>query len=200
MKILIILLLLSILGEPSQMMISGHNFSMPSQGTQSDDEIPIVIQCGQVTVQGSEHLTQPELCRFLERVSQSPLDSAARNSDGDSLLNEYHRRGFLEASLNWKEAEKKADASTNTFVLQIHEGPVYLLRRLDMLGNATTRDRVIRRRLALQEGDAFEEDLLELSIKRINELGIFEEFTRENVEVVVNKKKQFVDLTFKVRE
>jgi outer membrane protein assembly factor BamA len=69
-----------------------------------------------------------------------------------------------------------------------------------MMGNENTRDRIIRRRVALQEGTAFDEELLELSIKRINQLGIFEEFTREDVAVRVNKKGHFVDLTFRLRE
>jgi outer membrane protein assembly factor BamA len=68
------------------------------------------------------------------------------------------------------------------------------------MGNENTSDRVIRRRVALQEGTAFDEELLDLSIKRINQLGIFEEFRREDIEVVVSKKGHFVDLTFKLRE
>ncbi len=85
-------------------------------------------------------------------------------------------------------------------VLIIAEGPVYTLRRLDVVGNATTRDNVIRRRVAFKPDDPFDEALLELSIMRINELGLFHEFKREDVVVKVNKKGKFVDLTFNLRE
>lgn len=48
--------------------------------------------------------------------------------------------------------------------------------------------------------NAFDEELLDLSIKRINDLGIFEEFRREDIEIKVNKKGKFVDLRFKLKE
>jgi outer membrane protein assembly factor BamA len=69
-----------------------------------------------------------------------------------------------------------------------------------MIGNENTRDRVIRRRVALDEGWPFDEELLELSIKRINQLGIFEEFRREDVGIRVNSKGHYVDLVFNLKE
>ena len=43
-----------------------------------------------------------------------------------------------------------------------------------MHGNRNARDVVIRRRVVLEEGLPFDEELLVLSITRINQLGIFE--------------------------
>jgi outer membrane protein insertion porin family len=200
MKIMFLLLLLSSLLQPVQQKATTHDLPTLPQEAQSDDDTPKEIQCGQILVRGSEQLTQTEICHLLDGVTKNPLDSESRKSAQTSLIKEYHRRGFLEAALSWNDAEKKADTSTPAVILVLKEGPIYELRRLEMHGNATTRDRVIRRRVALQEGAAFDEELLELSIKRINQLGIFEEFTREDVEVVINKKEHFVDLAFRLRE
>src|SRR5262249_9367204 len=113
---------------------------------------------------------------------------------------EYHRRGFLGVELAWEDAEKGTGISAPAATLTITEGQVYQLHRLEMLGNANTRDNVIRRRAALQEGTTFDEDLLDLSIRRINQLGIFEEFRREDVGVKLNRKQHYVDLVFHLRE
>lgn len=140
-------------------------------------------------------------CAFLDQVSDNLHDSQLRDSLQAQIIKEYHRRGFLEATINWKDVEKpNPSASATTVVLSITEGPVYRLRRLEMMGNAQTRDRVIRRRVVLNEDGPFDEELVELSIKRINELGIFEESKREDIEVKVNKKGKFVDLTFRLKE
>ena len=178
---------------------AGLYFAVP-QDPQSEEEIPDV-QCGRVLVRGSDQLTQSELCRLLDQASQNPSDSTERDSATARVIDEYHRRGFLGVDLAWSEADKGAGISARAAILTITEGQVYRLHRLEMVGNANTRDRVIRRRVSLQEGSSpFDEELLALSIKRVNELGIFEEFKREDVGVKVNNRGHYVDLVFHLRE
>ena len=172
-----------------------------SQDVKQDEQTPIESQCGQIVIRGSEHLTQAELCRFLELDLDTLSNSQARDSVGAKIIKEYNRRGFLDAVLGWKGTENTANpASVTPVVLIITEGSVYRLRRLEFIGNATTRDNVIRRRVAFNPNDAFDEELLDLSIKRINELGLFYEFNREDIEVKVNKKGKYVDVVFNLKE
>ena len=196
MRIMCLLLLLPI-GSAALQTKASSQVTALAASSQSGEETPKQTQCGQVLVRGSEQLTQTELCRMLGGVSHNPLE---RRSIEEEVLKEYYRRGFLDAELRWSEAEKTTDAATPGVIVDVAEGPVYHLRRLEMYGNQNTRDRVIRRRVALQEGAVFDEDLLELSIKRINQLGIFENFTRDDVQVRRSKKGHFVDLTFQLRE
>ena len=58
--------------------------------------------------------------------------------------------------------------------LNVDEGKQFFVRRIDFSGNTTTRDKVIRRELLLDEGDMFNTRLWELSILRLNQLGYFE--------------------------
>ena len=176
-----------------------HNLIFYRRDFQADEPSKI-IRCGAILIRGCEQLTNPELCHFLEGASDNPLDSNFSTLAATGLINEYRRRGFLDASLSWKGVERQAASSTSAMTLKIQEGPIYRLRRLEMVGNRTTHDKVIRRRVAIEEGTPFDEELLELSIRRINRLGIFEEFTRGDVDVAVNRKEHFVDLTFNLRE
>ena len=45
--------------------------------------------------------------------------------------------------------------------------------RITFTGNDTTRDKVIRREVYLNEGEIFNTEALKLSIRRINQLGYF---------------------------
>ena len=51
------------------------------------------------------------------------------------------------------------------------EGKQFFIRRIDFSGNTTTRDKVIRRELLLDEGDMFNSNLWDISILRLNQLG-----------------------------
>ena len=177
---------------------AGDSFAV-RQDPQSEEEIPDV-QCGRVLVRGSDQLTQSELCRLLDQACQNPSDSTERDSATARVIDEYHRRGFLAVDLVWNDVDKGSGISAPVALLTVAEGPVYSVHRLEMHGNRNTRDKVIRRRVPLQEGNTFDEDLLELSIKRVNLLGIFDEFTREDVSVKVNRKEPYVDLVFHLRE
>ncbi|HXI94175.1 MAG TPA: POTRA domain-containing protein [Blastocatellia bacterium] len=199
MRIMCLLLLLPIVCASLQTRPSARHVTALADTSQADEGTP-KTQCGRVLIRGSEQLTEIELCRLLGELSNNPLEPESRKSVEEEILKEYHRRGFLDSGLSWSKAEKTADASAPDVTVDVTEGPVYHLRRLEMIGNENTHDRVIRRRVALQEGAVFDEELLELSIKRINQLGIFEDFTRGDVEVRPNKKGHFVDLTFQLRE
>jgi outer membrane protein insertion porin family len=81
------------------------------------------------------------------------------------------------------------------------EGKQFFVRRIDFTGNTTTRDKVIRRELLVDEGDIFSNRLWELSILRLNQLGYFEVLTSEDaVTVQRNTQNNTVDITLKVKE
>ncbi|HEY6333682.1 MAG TPA: POTRA domain-containing protein [Blastocatellia bacterium] len=171
-----------------------------SQDPDSDEDKPKDIRCGDLLVRGSDQLTQAEVCRMLEGVSGGPFDSDARFQIESALIKEYNARGFLDAAVVWEAPENVPGHSRAAAALLIEEGKVYTVRGMEMLGNKTTRDNIIRRRVALQEGGWFEEDLVALSIRRLNQLGVFEEITRDDVIVQADTKEHFVDIRFMLKE
>lgn len=60
-----------------------------------------------------------------------------------------------------------------TFV--VDEGPRVYIDRINIVGNSTTLDRVIRRELRISEGDAFNRILLDRSRNRVRSLGFFKD-------------------------
>jgi outer membrane protein insertion porin family len=82
------------------------------------------------------------------------------------------------------------------------EGKQFFIRRIDFAGNTTTRDKVIRREILLDEGDMFNTQLWDLSVLRLNQLGYFEIIKKEeSLEGLKrNPQSNTVDITLKVRE
>jgi len=87
------------------------------------------------------------------------------------------------------------------FTMSIDEGKQFFVRRIDFSGNTTTRDKVIRRELLIDEGDMFNQRFWELSILRLNQLGYFEVLKEnESYDLRQDTKNNTVDITLKVKE
>jgi outer membrane protein insertion porin family len=85
--------------------------------------------------------------------------------------------------------------------IDIDEGKQFYVRRIEFQGNTTTRDKVIRRELALEEGQVYNSRLWEFSLLRLNQLGYFNPLkAEEDSEVKQNAKDGTVDLLLKVKE
>ncbi len=85
--------------------------------------------------------------------------------------------------------------------ISVDEGKQFFVRRIDFAGNTTTRDKVIRRELLIDEGDMYSTKLWELTILRLNQLGYFETLKEEEA-ATINRdtKNNTVDITLKVKE
>ena len=85
--------------------------------------------------------------------------------------------------------------------IDLDEGKQFYVRRIEFQGNTTTRDKVIRRELALEEGQIYNGNLWELSLLRLNQLQYFEPLKPEqDSEIKQNAQDGTVDITLKVKE
>jgi outer membrane protein insertion porin family len=84
--------------------------------------------------------------------------------------------------------------------LQFDQQKQYFVRRITFSGNTTTRDKVIRRELLLDEGQIFNNRLWELSLLRLNQLGYFDKIKPEDAELKRNVKAGTVDINLKLKE
>jgi outer membrane protein insertion porin family len=71
--------------------------------------------------------------------------------------------------------KRNRDTKTVDLVFNLVEGPRVYIERIDIVGNTTTLDYVIRRELALAEGAAFNRILLDRSRNRVRALRFFED-------------------------
>jgi outer membrane protein insertion porin family len=87
--------------------------------------------------------------------------------------------------------------------IDVDEGKQFYVRRIEFQGNTTTRDKVIRREIALEEGNVYDSRRWEVSLLRLNQLGYFDQLKPDDPNVTtrqLDEKNGLVDLTLKVHE
>ena len=72
------------------------------------------------------------------------------------------------------EFTKNREAHTIDVTYDVSEGPRIFVERINISGNDTTVDEVIRREMRLAEGDAFNQDLLKKSEQNLKDLDFFD--------------------------
>lgn len=117
----------------------------------------------------------------------------------EKLQEAYGSQGYFQ----WTGyTERKPDPERKVVDLVIHmeEDKRYYVGRIHFTGNDTTRDKVIRREVYLNEGDVFNTELLKLSIRRINQLGYFKPMEGAPGLGPSPLGEDKLDITFKMQE
>jgi outer membrane protein insertion porin family len=112
----------------------------------------------------------------------------------------YGQYGFIdfvpEPQMEIDDQAKRIDLT-----MKFDEGKQYYVRRIDFSGNTTTRDKVIRRELLIDEGQLFNKRAWEISILRLNQLDYFEKLDADKAaEIKRNTKEGTVDILLKLHE
>ena len=101
-------------------------------------------------------------------------------------------------------APPSGEPPTVDVTMRLQEGEQYLVNRLTFVGNTTTRDNVIRREMRLVEGSVFNTEALKYSVRRLNQLGYFEQINEEDQTAMqvekVPGREDAVDVTVTLRE
>jgi outer membrane protein insertion porin family len=145
--------------------------------------------------------TPEELFPQIFRMKQGDAFSTEKLQKGfEELRKLYGRFGYINFLVE-PEPEPIPGTDKINLTLRFDEGNQFFVRRIDFSGNTTTRDKVIRRELLIDEGDPFNTDLWRLSILRLNQLGYFETLKEtDSVDMKTDNNNHTVDLTLKVRE
>lgn len=128
------------------------------------------------------------------------LDTSKIGKGLENLRKAYGEIGFINFTAV-PEQEIDDEHQQVTLNVDVDEGKAFYVRRIEFQGNTTTRDRVIRRELLVQEGQVFNSRLWELSILRLNQLNYFDQLKPEDdTERKLDEKNGTVDLLVKVHE
>ncbi|MGH9365153.1 MAG: BamA/OMP85 family outer membrane protein, partial [Thermoanaerobaculia bacterium] len=108
----------------------------------------------------------------------------------------YKSRGYIYwfADPTYREVgEHRVDVD-----VKIYEGDKFYLGRLEITGNTVTRDKVVRREFALDEGDVMNMEAVKKSLQKMQQLGYFK--IQEEPEFSVRGQEKKVDLGLKGTE
>lgn len=182
-------------GEP-QVITVGRNTRKPRVKL----VIPVtegeVHKFGEVSVSGNTIFTSEQIIgnwpiRKGETIRRKPIQTRA-----DAFDEAYRMRGYIYAYVTPEYVENEKN------VIDVHirvfEGDQFRLGRLEFQGNTTTKDKVLRREIFLQEGDIMDMETFKASLHKLGQLGYFK--ITDNPDFKVNPDSKTVDITVKGQE
>jgi outer membrane protein insertion porin family len=126
-----------------------------------------------VTLEGKLIQPQEELLKKLKIKKGKYFSREVVREDVLTLRDIYADQGFAYADVSPRIQEDDKNHVVNV-VYHISPGEKVRIERINIYGNTVTRDKVIRRELALVEGEDFSGTGLRKSTQRLNRLGFFE--------------------------
>ncbi len=158
---------------------------------------------GKITFKGNKAITNVAALRSLFPLKDGDIFSREKISKGlEALRKAYGEYGYI----NYTPVPNTTfddDKKLAFLEVEVDEGKQFTVRRIEFTGNTTTRDKVIRRELALEEGGVYNSRLWELSLLRLNQLSYFDQLKPDDPNVTdkkLDEKNGQVDLTLKVHE
>jgi len=158
---------------------------------------------GKITFKNNKAISNTAALRGLFPIKDGDIFSREKIAKGlENLRKAYGEFGYINytgvPSTTFDDEKKTADLD-----IDVDEGKQFYVRRIEFVGNTTTRDKVIRRELALEEGGIYNSKLWELSLLRLNQLSYFDQLKPDDPNVTEKKldeKNGQVDLTLHVKE
>lgn len=199
--------------EPKQdMRDTGGGFKIPlfypnKPGKKVDLTIPIQegdqYRLAKMSFTGVKFFRQPDaLMRPMFQMKEGDIFNVSKVRKGlENLRKLYGEFGFINMVTSPETDVDKQNKLIN-MTFNIEEDKQFFVRRIEFSGNTTTRDKVIRRELLIDEGDMFNSRLWEVSVLRLNQLGFFEQMKPEaaNQAIKTDNRAGQVDINLKVRE
>jgi outer membrane protein insertion porin family len=160
-----------------------------------------VVEGAKYTVSGinlSGELLLPEAeLRSLIPVRAGDVFNRTRLADGAKAISDrLGREGYAFTSVNTV-PEVNRDKQTVAFNYVIDPGRRVYVRRINIAGNAQTRDEVIRREMRQLEASWYDQAKIQRSKVRLDRLGFFEEVTMDNQAVAASNDQVDIDVTVK---
>ena len=155
----------------------------------------------EITFTGNKAVSDTRALRAQFKIKDGDIfDSEEIRKGLENLRKAYAALGYINFS-PVPNTDPDDEKKTIALKIDLDEGKQFFVRRIEFQGNTTTRDKVIRRELALEEGQVYNGNLWELSLLRLNQLQYFEVLKPEqDSEIKQNTQDATVDILLKVRE
>lgn len=209
------------IGEPQVVGLGYKRTGVPILGTlplplisSKDDTLKIIIpvtegkifRVGDVKVEGNSIFSEQQILAGLG-LKKGEIANGKRLQDAvnEDLKKAYGAQGFVEYNAEFEPEFKENPANPNEGIVDlkitIDEGRQFRLRRLEFTGNTFTRDKVLRREVLVNEGDIYNQNLIEYSVVRLNQTGYFDPIDKDqDVEIRTDQDQGDVDVVLKVKE
>ena len=145
---------------------------------------------------GDMLLSKEEIFKHIQSKEEYLYNRANIRKDINAISDIYSNAGFAKVDVNplVKKIEKE---KMMNITYAIDQGPLIHFNRINISGNSKTRDKVIRRELAIAAQDTYSKKKIHRSFKNLNRLDYFEEIDIQPAETSVENE---MDLNIDVIE
>jgi outer membrane protein insertion porin family len=146
---------------------------------------------GAVAVKGNAVFPTPELERDLRMTAGQTFTPEGQRKDVDALRDFYGSKGYIDARVN---AVRTPNTETGNMdvTYQVAENDKSFVEKIEIKGNVKTKDKVIRRELAISPGETFDMVRVRLSKQRLENLNYFEKVDAQPEPTEVRDRKNLV--------
>ncbi|NQT65942.1 MAG: outer membrane protein assembly factor BamA, partial [FCB group bacterium] len=151
---------------------------------------------GDISVEGNDRFTDELIISQFKFKDEEVFNLEKFNIQLGSVTNMYYEEGYIYASFDHE--LKKSDKIIN-IKLNINENNRAKVRKISIVGNRKTKEKVIRRQLVISPGDYFQQSKIMKSQQNIYNMGFFEPDLHLSNPNVINQNGD-VDLVINVSD
>jgi len=123
---------------------------------------------------GNKLMPESLVRMFYKKVKEGGIYSRKAIEKGSQELKDiYYSRGYIDAFIQDRIVYVPDKPGYVDLEINIREGDLYTVNKIEFEGNRTTRDKVIRRNIYVYEQQPFNIEALKDSLRRLNQLGFF---------------------------
>lgn len=171
--------------------------------------IPVVegplYRVAKIDVNGAKVLSAAQI---LDMINLNPGDIADGKKLGDAIFERvkeaYGNLGYIQYTAEIVptfQVKEKAEEGVVDFAINVDEGDQFKIRSIKFAGGDKRTIDMLRRELMVRDGEIYNFDLLQKSITRMNNTGLFDQIDPDrDVDYQTDKEAPLLDLTIKLKK
>jgi len=158
----------------------------------------IQYQVGKIRIESNKLFTTDQIRGHMKMLEGSVYSPKGLDADIKAIKDLYGEKGYIDANATPRR-EPNVESGKMDLVYTVTEGPQYFVEQIVIQGNNRTKDKVLRRELALSPGDVYDTVRADASKERLENLGYFSKVDispqdagvpgRRNMVVTVEEKR-----------
>ncbi|MEM1059477.1 MAG: outer membrane protein assembly factor BamA [Verrucomicrobiota bacterium] len=133
----------------------------------------IEYRVGRIQFQGNTLFTTPQIRSRLVMKEGDIFSPSGLGKNIEAIEDLYGERGYIDTRVS-PERLANVESGRMDLLFVVSEGPQSFIEKITIQGNSKTKDKVIRRELAVAPGEVYDSVLVDASKKRLENLAYFE--------------------------
>jgi outer membrane protein insertion porin family len=146
---------------------------------------------GSVSLNGNSLYTREQIMAELSMSGDSIFSPQGLERDVKAIQDIYGRDGYIDTQVS-PVRQPNIESGQMDLLYEIQEGPQSFVEKIVIQGNNRTKDKVLRRELAVAPGEVYDSVRVEASKKRLENLGYFSKVDASPRDTQVPNRKDLV--------